>query len=161
MSVVISGLCGTLLGLLAGYYRGFADDLIMRLVDVQMAFPSLLLALFVLYAVGSSVVNVVFVLAVTRWMVYARVARALVLSYRENVFIEAARATGCSDRRIIFAHLVPNLLSPIIVLATLEVATVILVETAWLGGGAIGFLFGALFVLTGAGRLWLKGQARQ
>ena len=129
-SVVVSGTVGTLLGLVAGYYRGVADDLIMRLVDVQMGFPSLLLALFVLYVVGAGLWNVILVLAVTRWMLYARVTRSLVLSYRESVFVEAARAMGCSDRRIILLHLVPNLLSPIIVLATLEVAYVILTEAS-------------------------------
>jgi peptide/nickel transport system permease protein len=130
LSVVVSGSIGTLLGLLAGFYRGHVDDLVMRLVDIQMGFPSLLLALFVLYVVGGGVLNVIFVLAITRWMVYARVTRGLVLAYRENVFVEAARAAGCSDGRIIFRHLLPNLLSPIVVLATLEVAYMILTEAA-------------------------------
>ena len=129
-SVIISGLVGTTLGLLAGYHRGTVDDVIMRAVDVWMGFPSLLLALIVLYVTGSGFWNVVLVLAVTRWMVYARVTRGLVLSYRENVFIEAARATGCTDREIITRHLLPNLLSPILVLATLETATIILIEAS-------------------------------
>lgn len=130
VSVIVSGSIGTLLGLLAGFYRGPVDDVIMRLVDIQMGFPSLLLALFVLYVVGGGVLNVIFVLAITRWMVYARVTRGLVLSYRENLFVEAAKATGCTDRRIIARHLLPNLLSPIVVLATLEVAYMILTEAA-------------------------------
>ncbi len=130
VSVVISGTVGTILGLLAGFYRGHVDDAIMRLVDIQMGFPSLLLALFVLYVIGGGVLNVIFVLAVTRWMVYARVTRGLVLAYRENIFVEAARATGCTDRRIILRHLLPNLASPIVVLATLEVAYMILTEAA-------------------------------
>jgi peptide/nickel transport system permease protein len=130
VSVLVSGTAGTLLGLLAGYFRGPIDDLIMRLVDIQMGFPSLLLALVVLYVVGGGVINVIFVLAITRWMVYARVTRGLVLSYRENVFVEAAKATGCSDGRIIARHLLPNMLSPIVVLATLEVAYMILTEAA-------------------------------
>jgi peptide/nickel transport system permease protein len=130
VSVVVSGTVGTILGLLAGFYRGHVDDAIMRLVDIQMGFPSLLLALFVLYVIGGGVLNVIFVLAVTRWMVYARVTRGLVLSYRENIFVEAARAIGCTDRRIILRHLLPNLLSPIVVLATLEVAYMILTEAA-------------------------------
>jgi peptide/nickel transport system permease protein len=129
-SVLISGTVGVLLGLVAGYYRGPVDDLVMRLVDVQMGFPSLLTALVVLYVLGAGVWKVILVLAVTRWMVYARVTRSLVLSYRENVFVEAARAVGSSDRRILFLHLVPNLLSPILVLATLEVATIILTEAS-------------------------------
>jgi peptide/nickel transport system permease protein len=129
-SVLISGSIGTLLGLMAGFYRGHVDDLIMRLVDIQMGFPSLLLALFVLYVIGGGVWNVIFILAITRWMVYARVTRGLVLSYRENVFVEAAKATGATDRRIILRHLLPNLISPILVLGTLEVAYVILTEAS-------------------------------
>jgi len=130
ISVIVSGTVGTILGLLAGFYRGHVDDAVMRLVDIQMGFPSLLLALFVLYVIGGGVLNVIFVLAITRWMVYARVTRGLVLSYRENVFVEAARAIGCTDRSIIGRHLLPNLLSPIVVLATLEVAYMILTEAA-------------------------------
>lgn len=130
VSVLVSGSIGTMLGLLAGFYRGRVDDVIMRLVDIQMGFPSLLLALFVLYVIGGGVLNVILILAVTRWMVYARVTRGLVLSYRENVFIEAAKATGCTDRQIIGRHLLPNLLSPIVVLGTLEVAYMILTEAA-------------------------------
>ena len=129
-SVLISGFIGATLGLIAGYYRGGVDDVIMRAVDIWMGFPSLLLALIVLYVTGAGFWNVVLVLAITRWMVYARVTRSLVLSYRENVFIEAARATGCTDREIITRHLLPNLLSPILVLATLETATIILIEAS-------------------------------
>jgi peptide/nickel transport system permease protein len=86
--------------------------------------------LLVLYVLGAGVWKVVLVLAVTRWMVYARVTRGLVLTHRENVFVEAARATGCTDQRIIGRHLLPNLLSPIVVLATLEVAYMVLTEAA-------------------------------
>jgi peptide/nickel transport system permease protein len=129
-SVLVSGTIGVLLGLISGYYRGIVDDIIMRFVDLQMGFPSLLVALLVLYVLGAGVWKVVLVLAVTRWMVYARVTRSLVLSYREYVFVEAARATGCSDRRILFLHMLPNLLSPILVLGTLEVGTMILTEAS-------------------------------
>ncbi|MCL5109985.1 MAG: ABC transporter permease [Chloroflexi bacterium] len=129
-SVLVSGVLGTLLGLLAGYYRGRADDVIMRVVDVQMGFPSLLLALVILYGAGSGFLNVVLVLAITRWTVYARVTRSLTLSLRETAFVDAARAIGCTNRRIIFVHVLPNLLSPLLVLATMEVATVILTEAS-------------------------------
>jgi len=129
-SVLLSGTFGVLLGLIAGYYRGGVDDLIMRVVDLQMGFPSLLTALVVLYALGGGVWKVILVLAVTRWMVYARVTRGFVLSQRESVFVEAAKSVGCGDRRIIFRHILPNLLSPILVLATLEVATTILTEAS-------------------------------
>ncbi|MBL8129983.1 MAG: ABC transporter permease [Chloroflexia bacterium] len=130
LSVLVSGTIGVTLGLIAGYYRGAIDDLIMRIVDLQMGFPSLLMALLVLYVLGGGVWKVILVLAVTRWMVYARVTRSFVLSQRESVFVEAARATGCTDWRIMLRHIIPNLGSPLLVLATLEVATAILTEAS-------------------------------
>lgn len=130
ISVLLSGTLGTLIGLAAGYFRGIADDAAMRFVDLQMGFPSLLLALFVLYVIGAGLWNIVLVLALTRWMVYARVSRGLMLATRENVYVEAARAVGCGDRRIILRHLLPNLLTPLLVLATLEAATMILTEAS-------------------------------
>lgn len=127
---VFSGVFGVVLGLIAGYYRGIVDDIIMRLVDTQMGFPSLMTALLVLYVLGPGMWKVILVLAVTRWMVFARVTRSLVLSSREEVFVEAARTVGCTDRRILFRHILPNLLSPLLVLVTLEVATMILTEAS-------------------------------
>lgn len=127
---LFSGVFGVVLGLIAGYYRGIVDDIIMRLVDTQMGFPSLMTALLVLYVLGPGLWKVILVLAVTRWMVFARVTRSLVLSIREDVFVEAARTVGCTDRRILFRHILPNLLSPLLVLITLEVATMILTEAS-------------------------------
>ena len=109
---------------------GRIDDLIMRLVDLQMSLPGLLLALFVLYALGPGFQNLILVMIITRWMVYARITRGMMLSLRERPFVEAARALGCSDRRLILLHMLPNLFSPIIVLATLEVATMMLALAA-------------------------------
>jgi peptide/nickel transport system permease protein len=129
-TVLVSGLVGVMLGLLAGFYRGWVDDLLMRLVDVQMGFPSLLLALVVLYAAGPSFKNVVLVLALTRWMVMARLTRAMALSLRESPYVEAARVLGASNSRIMYLHLLPNLLSPVLVLATLEFARAMLSEAA-------------------------------
>jgi peptide/nickel transport system permease protein len=129
-TVLVSGLIGVVLGLLAGYFRGRVDDLLMRLVDVQMGFPSLLLALAVLYAAGPSFKNLILVLALTRWMVMARLTRAMTLSLRETPFVEAARVVGASHHRIMFLHLLPNLLSPIMVLGTLEFARAMLSEAA-------------------------------
>jgi len=129
-SVLVSGLVGTAIGLIAGYYRGWFDDVVMRLVDLQMSVPSLLIALLVLYLAGPSFLNVVLVLAVTRWMVYARVSRGLMLSLREVLFVEAARALGASNLRIIVRHLLPNLMAPILVLATLELAVMMLTEAS-------------------------------
>lgn len=129
-SVALSGTLGVVLGLLAGYFGGRTDTLIMRIVDIQMALPTLLLALVILYAAGASFWNVILVLSVTRWMVYARVTRSLTLTLRETVFVEAVRAVGASDVRIIFRHMLPNILSPVLVLATVEVAGVILTEAS-------------------------------
>lgn len=129
-TVLASGTIGVLLGLLAGYYRHWVDDILMRLVDIQMGFPSLLLALTVLYVAGPGFQNLVLILALTRWMVLARVTRALTLSLREAPFVESARAVGADDRRIMFRHVLPNLLSPILVLGTLEFARAMLSEAA-------------------------------
>jgi peptide/nickel transport system permease protein len=129
-TVLVSGLIGVVLGLLAGYFRGRVDDLIMRIVDVQMGFPNLLLALAVLYAAGPSFKNLILVLALTRWMVMARLTRAMTLSLRETPFVEAAKVLGASHPRIMFLHLLPNLLSPIMVLGTLEFARAMLSEAA-------------------------------
>jgi peptide/nickel transport system permease protein len=129
-TALFSGTVGVTLGLVAGFYRGRVDDLIMRLVDLQMSMPGLLLALFVLYALGPGFQNLILVMIITRWMVYARITRGMMLSLRERPFVEAARAIGCSDRRLILLHMLPNLFSPIIVLATLEVATMMLALAA-------------------------------
>ena len=136
-SALVSGLIGSLLGIIAGYYGGSVDDLIMRLVDIQMSIPVLLLALLVLFALGPGFVNLVVVLAIVRWMAYARLARSLTLTYRNSAFIDAAIALGNTNSRIIFRHLVPNVTSPLVILATLEVATVILSEAglSFLGFG--------------------------
>ena len=136
-SVLASGTIGILLGLMAGYHRGWLDDLVMRGVDVLLGIPGLLLALFILFLVGTGFWNLVIVFALTRWMIYARVTRGLTLSFREQPFVEGAQTIGCSDSRIIFRHILPNLASPILVLATLEIAIVILAEAglSFLGMG--------------------------
>lgn len=130
LGVVVSGSLGVVLGLIAGYYRGWVDDVVMRLVDLMLGFPVLLVALFVLFVVGGGYVNLVLVLALTRWMIYARVTRGMALSLREEPFVEGVRTIGASDARIIWRHILPNLMSPVLVLATLEVATMILAESA-------------------------------
>lgn len=125
-TVLISGSLGVLLGLLAGFYRGKVEDVIMRVVDLQMSLPSLLLALFVLFVLGPGVANLIMVMVITCWMIFARITRGMMLSLREQTYVEAARAIGCNDRRIVLRHMLPNLLSPIRVLATLDVATMML-----------------------------------
>lgn len=128
--VVLSGLVGVLLGLWAGYARGRVDDVISRLVDLQMSMPALLIALYVLYVLGPGFVNVVVVLTVVVWPVYARVTRGIVFSLREAAFVEAARAVGCQRWRIMRRHILPNLWSPIAVLSTIELSRLILMEAS-------------------------------
>ena len=130
LGAVVSGSFGVMMGLIAGYYRGWVDDLIMRFVDVMLGFPTLLVALFVLFVVGGGYVNLVLVLALTRWMIYARVTRGMTLALREEPFVDGARSVGASNFRIITRHILPNLLTPVLVLATLEVARLILAESA-------------------------------
>lgn len=129
-TVAIAGVIGTLLGLVSGYWGGKIDDVIMRWADIQMAFPGLLLALSVLALFGPSLQNMVLVLALNNWMWYARLARSVMLSLREVLFVDAARVIGASNARIIFRHCLPNLVSPLITLGTLEVARMILSEAS-------------------------------
>ena len=136
-SAIVSGLIGSLLGIIAGYYRGPVDDLIMRLVDIQMSIPVLLLALLVLFALGPGFLNLVVVLAIVRWMAYARLARGQTLALRNLPFIDSAIAIGSSNKRIIFRHILPNVSSPLVILSTLEVGSLILSEAglSFLGFG--------------------------
>ena len=136
-SALVSGVIGTMLGIIAGYYRGKADDIIMRLVDIQMSIPVIMLALLVLFSLGPGFWNLVVVLAIVRWMAYARLARGQTLAYRNSPFIDAAIAIGSTHTRIIFRHIIPNVSSPLVILGTLEVATLILSEAglSFLGFG--------------------------
>lgn len=130
LGVVVSGSIGIFLGLIAGYYRGAVDDVIMRAVDIFMSVPLLFLALMVLFILGPSFTNIIIVFAVARWMLYCRVTRGVVMSLREQSFIEAARAIGCTDQRVISRHIVPNLITPLMTIAALEVPRNILTESA-------------------------------
>jgi len=129
-ALLISGIVGVAIGLLAGYYRGWLDDWVMRLADVQLAIPYVLLAIAIIAVIGPSTVNVVLVLAVNGWVVYARLARGQALSLREREFIQAYRALGASDWRIVLQHILPNLLSAVIVVASLELAGIITLESS-------------------------------
>ena len=128
--VVVSGIVGVFLGLIAGYYRGVMDDIIMRAVDVFMAVPLLILALVLLYVLGPSFINIIMVFAIARWMLYCRIARGVVMSLREQAFVDAARAIGCTDVRIVGKHILPNLITPILTVASLELPRNILTESA-------------------------------
>ena len=114
------------IGALAGYAGGIVDDLAMRAADVLLAFPGLILALAIIGILGPSMVNVIISLALVSWAGYARLVRGLVLEVRERPFVEAALATGASGTRIVTRHIIPNVISPLIVLVTLEMGTLIL-----------------------------------
>lgn len=129
-AVLGSAIIGSALGLVAGYSRRRAAQWIMRLGDVIMSFPSLLLAVIVLYMLEPSVANIVLVLAITRIPVYLRTTRAEVLEIRERMFVQAARVMGASDRRIVFRHILPVALPTLVTIATLDFAFVMLAESS-------------------------------
>jgi peptide/nickel transport system permease protein len=129
-AVLCSLVIGTTLGLIAGYTNRMGSQVIMRLADVIMAFPSLLLAVLVLYMLPPSVFNLVIVLAITRIPVYLRTARAEVLEIRERMFVQAAQVMGASSGRIIFRHILPVVFPTLLTIATLDFALVVLVESS-------------------------------
>jgi peptide/nickel transport system permease protein len=129
-AVVIAGTLGLAIGLVSGYFGGRVDDLFMRLADIQLAFPFILLALAVIGVLGPSLRNIIAVVGVSGWVAYARIVRGEVLSLREREFVQAARAVGSPPARIIVRHIVPNAFTPWLVIATLDMARVITVESA-------------------------------
>ena len=129
-AVVISGVVGVLLGLIAGYYGGWADDVIMRLADFELAFPFILLAIAILSVLGPGLSKVILTLGLTGWAQYCRLTRAQVLGLRETEFVEAARTIGASTPRILLRHILPNGMAPVIVIASFSVASVIIAEAS-------------------------------
>lgn len=130
LSALSAAIFGTVLGLLAGYYGGRVDTLIMRIVDVQLGFPLVLLTLTLVAILGASMRNLVLAMAITGWMIYARVVRGTVMSLKEWEFVDAARAIGASSVRIIGLHILPNAITPVLVLITLEMARLVLMEAS-------------------------------
>ena len=128
-AVAISMVAGGALGLIAGYVEGWLGVVVMRVADVLMSFPSLLLAMIVLYLLGPSILNVVLVLSITRIPVYLRTTRAEVLSLRERMFVNAARIMGASRLRIVIRHIVPQVLPTLATVAAIDFAAVILAES--------------------------------
>ena len=129
-AVLIGGTIGLVVGLMSGYSDGPVDAILMRAVDVQLAFPFMLLALTIVAILGPSIFNVVLVLAVTSWTAYAKVVRSSVLSVKKQIYVEAAQAIGASRWRIVFLHILPNILSPFIVVATFQVSRLIITESS-------------------------------
>jgi peptide/nickel transport system permease protein len=126
IAVGIAASIGIVLGLIAGFYGGALDSIIMRLVDVLLAFPRILLALSIVGMLGPGLLNVMVAVGIAGIPGYARLVRGSVLSAKENVYVEAARVVGCPDHIILRRHLLPNIIGPVIVLATLDVAAAIL-----------------------------------
>lgn len=130
VAVGIATLLGIIIGAVAGYYGGWADASLMRFVDIMLCFPTFFLILAVIAFLEPSIWNIMVIIGLTGWMGVARLVRAEFLSLRERDFVVAARALGASDTRLIFRHLLPNALSPVLVSATLGVAGAILTESA-------------------------------
>lgn len=129
-TIILGGLVGAALGLLAGYHTGRLDSVIMRVVDIQLAFPSLLLAIAILAVLGSSVVNVIVVLSIASWATFCRVARAQALALRHAEFVQAARAIGAPSPAILWRHVLPNTLGSLFVVASFGLAANILSEAS-------------------------------
>jgi peptide/nickel transport system permease protein len=138
ISVAIGITFGTFLGIISGYFGGMTDLIVMRLIDIMLAFPSILLAIMMVAFLGPSLQNAMIAIGVLSIPIYARLVRSSTLSYKEEVFIEAARALGSNHVMIIFRHILPNVLAPIIIQSTLQVAAAIQAAAAlgFLGLGA-------------------------
>jgi len=130
ISVAGAVILGVTMGLISGYYRGFWDVLVMRFADIQLALPFILLAITFIAIVGGGLTNMIVLLIISQWVQYARLVRGSVLSLRDKEFIQSAKAIGVGNFNILFRHLLPNLVGPVIVLMTLNVANNILLESS-------------------------------
>lgn len=129
-TLLVAGVLGVLVGLLAGQFGGLMDGALMRVADVQLAFPAILLAILLASVLGSSLWNVILVISITNWVVFARVTRGQVLTLRSREYVEAARTLGAGRRHLIFRTLLPGCVAPILVVATVEFGHVVLLEAA-------------------------------
>lgn len=134
VAAAIGAVIGVALGMIAGYAGGWVDALIMRLIDIQLAVPFILLILLVIALMGASLTNIIVIMGCTSWAIYARVARAKTLEIRELEYIQAVHAMGFSPLRILLRHILPNLLTPLVVLLTLDIPRLIVLEAS------VGFL---------------------
>ena len=163
-STVIALAIGLTLGLLAGYFRGRIDAVIMRVADIQLSFPPILVALILLALTGPGVGKIIIALVAVQWAYYARTARSAALVERGREYIEAATGLGLSPLRIVFRHLLPNCLPPLIVIAALQVASAISLEAtlSFLGLGlpvtepSLGLLIANGFDYMMSGRYWIS-----
>jgi peptide/nickel transport system permease protein len=136
-AVVIGGTVGVVTGLVSGYYGGAVDSIIMRIADIQLAFPFILLAIAIVAVLGGGLVNVIIVLGIGSWVPYARIVRGQVLSAKSQEYVIAARAIGAQDAAVLFRHVLPNVITPAIIIATFGVAAAIIGEStlSFLGVG--------------------------
>jgi peptide/nickel transport system permease protein len=130
LTVLVRGTLGVLIGLVGGYYGGKVDDLLMRIADIQLTLPFLIVAIAVLVVLGPGLGNLIIVLGLTGWVDFGRVVRSETLSLRQRDFIDAARASGASNVSIMWRHILPNTASVILVISTLQVASVIIAEAS-------------------------------
>ncbi len=164
VSVVIALLVGGSLGLLAAYFGGAVDSVIMRVVDIQLSFPAILVALILLAIFGNGVDKVIIALVIVQWAYYARTVRGTALVERRKEYMEAASCLALSHRRIVFRHLLPNCLPPLIVVATVQIAQAIALEAtlSFLGVGvpitepSLGLLIANGFEYMMSGRYWIS-----
>jgi peptide/nickel transport system permease protein len=135
--ILITGTLGTALGIISGYFGGWLDSLLMRITDISLAFPGILIALLLAVILGPSFTTVVLAISLLGWAAYARLIRGEVLKLRNADFVLQARIVGCSPLRIMLTHIFPNVVNPMLILATLSVGLVILIESAlsYLGAG--------------------------
>lgn len=129
-AIAVGGTIGIVAGLVSGYFGGWIDDVIMRLGDIQLAFPFILLAIMFLVVLGPGVMNIILVLGIGQWVTYARIVRGQTLSVREKEYVEAARAMGDRTSSVIFRTILPNIIAPLTVIASFNVASVILAEAS-------------------------------
>lgn len=130
ITVFVSCVVGTAVGLTSGYFSGIIDDIVMRIADAQMAIPFILLSISVMAVLGASLKNLLLTLSVFGWVFYARLVRSQVLSEREREYVQAARALGASVPRIVFRHILPNVLTPVLVVSTFYVPQMIVAEAS-------------------------------
>ena len=130
LAVVVSGAIGLFIGLIAGYYGGFIDNALMRIVDAFLAIPNILFMLVILGVLGPSLLTLILVLGLTNWIIYARMIRGEVLSIKERDYVTASRSIGTKNFQIIIKHVLPNVFSSFIVISTLSVATTIILEAS-------------------------------
>lgn len=130
LSVLLGGGLGTGLGVAAGYFGGWTDRAIGRLIDIQLSFPPVFIAIAIMAALGQSLLKLIVVLAFVTWVQYARIARANTLSIREREFVQAARALGAAEGRVLLRHVLPSILPPLLVVGAVNMSNVILAEAA-------------------------------